>query len=99
TRSYGDWSSDVCSSDLRLAAPPRLRRLDKQIRDAGARLARAEKEQALRGERPARLAQRGEQAGERDGGRALDVVVKARHALAIRSEERRVGKGGRSRRA
>src|SRR5437867_9196420 len=41
TRSYGDWSSDVCSSDLTLAWPPtalrRRRRISPSRRAAGLR--------------------------------------------------------------
>ena len=73
------------------ARAPRLRRIgalgdhrrDDEIGDAGRRLAGAEKEQALAVERLAGDAQRRVDAGERDRGGALDVVVERADAVAV----------------
>src|SRR5207248_6370712 len=93
TRSYGDWSSDVCSSDLLIRAAGQFSKTDLR---PGHKLPR------LRGhldlltlfdeERHADF-----QAGfELSGfGHAAAGGIAA-HARLRRSEERRVGKGGRS---
>src|SRR5207249_10343406 len=81
TRSKRDWSSDVCSSDLRMLGsghrPGEQRigipRVDGQIRASGVRV------------------------HEQDPGPGLAAVRRAVHAALLlgRSEERRVGKEGR----
>ena len=56
---------------------------DHEIGDARRRLARAEEENLLVGQLAAGHAQRREDAGERHGGRALDVVVERRDEAAV----------------
>ena len=70
-------------SRRRLAHALAARRRHEQVADAGARLAGAQEQQPLLREPRARQAQRGEHAGERDGRRALDVVVERAYALAV----------------
>src|SRR5207248_5644237 len=84
TRSYGDWSSDVCSSDLPTgdrggAAAPAilLSMVTPQGVGSGARLDRATRR--LEGGR-----------GGKDSGTARPAASRSNR----RSEERRVGKGG-----
>src|SRR5437868_11082372 len=80
TRSKRDWSSDVCSSDLRAAA----------LRGAARAVSRRRRPAARRADRPRR--RRGPPAPQSaDGGR------ESRGSCGRRSEERRVGKGWRSR--
>src|SRR5207247_4297347 len=79
TRSTRDWSSDVCSSDLRDARRSR-------IRDERHRRALREAAEKLRTTRELVVLEVGH-------GRRVDVEVREQRA---RSEERRVGKEGRS---
>src|SRR5207248_8297894 len=95
TRSYGDWSSDVCSSDLenalkeKLAARQKLaERLSVAEAELGEKRAAAEK-LAVAGAANARL-DRAEAAM-----RAVDDRTKTWRAELARSEERRGGKEGR----
>src|SRR5438094_1430017 len=85
TRSYGDWSSDVCSSDLTM---PLRGRVDSHL--AAEELLRAGMVQVVHGP-----------AGKEDVALGVDVVADAPQDLARilhvhvrvhRSEERRVGK-------
>src|SRR5690606_40088726 len=97
TRFSRDWSSDVCSSDLGLT---KLRRLAKEIgRDRDLALELWETDVydarviALLIDDPRRITrQQAEKQVEELGGGSLA------HVFASRSEERRVGKGGRCRR-
>src|SRR5207248_7427911 len=91
-RSYGDWSSDVCSSDLawHQRRPPR-RSVTLERRRAGKPLAvQAQAERSAR-----RLHGRWHALESRGKPRTIIVVAVARelagHCWAIRSEERRVG--------
>src|SRR5205814_5367599 len=91
TRCLSDWSSDVCSSDLRAAGTARL--IDQDAVRAVP---------AARGLRPANFRDRpqgivGDRAGAAPtgAGRAYDRL--AARLADLRSEERRVGKERRSR--
>src|SRR5437867_6384139 len=80
TRSYGDWSSDVCSSDLSLPRGGNTMGIDIWPQDE--------------------LGFRGQTRGERIMRRFALMLALALSAAAVlvgRSEERRVGKGCRSR--
>src|SRR5207248_4940028 len=95
TRSYGDWSSDVCSSDLSLEAGRGPGEVQGQVR------------KALQVGKPAHIA--GRRGGHHDGvalrhnsqrrgivdGSSVRVMLLGLELL--RSEERRVGKEGRGR--
>src|SRR5207248_5556664 len=92
TRSYGDWSSDVCSSDLEDAdhsAQPELCREQMNVSRFG----------GCPDERLDECAGRRQAAGDEDqedrGGARIVEPARAARDLVIRSEERRVGKGGR----
>src|SRR5260221_7867573 len=91
TRSLCDWSSDVCSSDLRTPLATLLGFIE-TLRGPGSRLASV-----------ARRTRRGLDEGEQRGERGAQFVTRigdeiGTHLLApFRSEERRVGKEGRSR--
>src|SRR5207248_6580126 len=97
TRSYGDWSSDVCSSDLLIANgvlallrhPEELARLR---RDPS--LIRSAVEELLRYDSPIHSIARFTREPYEVGG----VAIPEREQLMLRSEERRVGKEGRARR-
>src|SRR5207248_4010045 len=85
TRSYGDWSSDVCSSDLPTTASPNVKRLHGVAADDCQRHDEAQNE-------PGRLV-----ADERVCDEQAEGPRRREYREAIRSEERRVGKEGRSR--
>src|SRR5207248_7401761 len=96
-RSYGDWSSDVCSSDLdlrQMRAPERVRRArdldDDHLHQVGLMPVRVDDERRDQVE----LVARGDVLG------AIDLGDRVEHDLPAlgeeRSEERRVGKGGRA---
>src|SRR5207248_7107710 len=86
TRSYGDWSSDVCSSDLRrfVAEMPVERGARHPEPPPG--LAEGEGAHPLVLNRADRLVEEG----------AAEVAMMVAGARLARSEERRVGKEGRS---
>src|SRR5207245_5744891 len=79
TRCYRDWSSDVCSSDLALAAA--------EAAGGGER------------RREALLQVGAGQHAERGRRRIAREILADDLAVVVRSEERRVGKGSRSRRS
>src|SRR5207248_4881212 len=87
TRSYGDWSSDVCSSDLKGWLAFAKQKLDEVVT-----LTRAVRDgrQAVAAELEANARAI---AGRRSSRRIHDPAVKQR-AGAVRSEERRGGEGG-----
>src|SRR5207248_3753911 len=94
TRSYGDWSSDVCSSDLHFSPGAVLAGMAAGIRAAYAERSRvdrlvhaATKARAEGATEPAKVDMR---PGHVGAASALDS------ASGVRSEERRVGEGGRS---
>src|SRR5437764_3510296 len=84
TRYIGDWSSDVCSSDL-AKWPPRIRVAEPEIADAGVRLQLIGDvlEYAVATSRPV--------------GPPIELHVAKCAPPDARSEERRVGKEGRCR--
>src|SRR5207248_5920693 len=92
TRSYGDWSSDVCSSDL-LAHHLRVfdpaRRFVPQDRAVAAAFNRVFNETILKSLRLGRLVFPLTLAGRARGPRHSQDFI----GLNYRSEERRVGKG------
>src|SRR5207248_4740280 len=88
TRSYGDWSSDVCSSDLETGAP--ARRLRGRV---AAHTVEQRGEEAI-GER-VRVAAGPEPGVGPVGGR--EEEERRGRDVEVRSEERRVGKEGRCR--
>src|SRR5207248_5734961 len=93
TRSYGDWSSDVCSSDLAVLETPVCRREDFLFGRRGHVVhPRAD---GTRGEDQAPPGTR----GRIDGGFADRFAWPAvyPHKRTFKSEERRVGKEGRAR--
>src|SRR3546814_17752218 len=98
-----DWSSDVCSSDLRGAAQPVARArqgVDIERAGAGDRWRRGARSVAQGDRGPAFLDQRAKPAPAHNEPQAiaLDVVFEAEHLIVIdkpaglRSEERRVGR-------
>src|SRR5207248_8738083 len=90
TRSYGDWSSDVCSSDLAHKA---------KAGDLAQRLLADQRQRWQAGESirvEAYLTQQPDLLADRDA--VLDLLYNE-FLLRERSEERRVGKEGRGRRA
>src|SRR5207248_8981455 len=92
TISYGDWSSDVCSSDLAVRHIQRRGPLHASAgHDAGV-------DRHEHGETSERIGQRGDGGGERErnGSNDSHAVNTENDSIAlVRSEERRVGKGGR----
>src|SRR5207248_8353953 len=98
TRSYGDWSSDVCSSDLhaRFTSVELVRRGEELVADA-----HVHRQVALR--RPVVLHVEADEvltpaASGRRSRRLPLVGVRPVQDEILRSEERRVGKEGRVRR-
>ena len=75
-------SASACSTSAGRHAGIAHGRLQ-QPRDADAGGTGAGQQDALRAERLPEQTQPGQDAGQHDGGRALDVVVEARHAVAI----------------
>src|SRR5205807_6283143 len=95
TRLQGDWSSDVCSSDLAGSNPvsPTINEFN-GLAQAGSRLRRAASES-----RPRNFKWLAEPTipGLEPEGRGCVMKRKARDRQGLRSEERRVGKECRSR--
>src|SRR5207248_6018637 len=81
TRSYGDWSSDVCSSDLGVVIT------NNQINDAKDKTAKAQAE--------TQVAQA--KVGQPQAYSNFATLKQSRESAVTRSEERRVGKEWRSR--
>src|SRR5206468_10094269 len=93
TRSDRDWSSDVCSSDLAVNEPPILGGLQKRPA-----LSFAERHLGLRTATAESVSDSLLDAWGDEVERSFDVdalLAIARGAPELRSEERRVGKGGR----
>ena len=83
-----DVEEPIASARLFDRAGLRRHGLADQFGDAGRRRAAAEKQEALVGQLLPEDAQRGENAGDRDGGGALDVVVIGADPVAVTRQDR-----------
>src|SRR5207248_3849864 len=95
TRSYGDWSSDVCSSDLLHPVEPDLPADPRGAEGRGLPVVLDPAQIVLFGIKAEGL-DRPEVEGDDIVGRRLEEDLEL--VILARSEERRVGKEGRSRR-
>src|SRR5207248_5659292 len=89
TRSYGDWSSDVCSSDLLTELNHALSLEEATLRDPG-RIDRIARTLGLQSPQAGQVVRIDSSAPESSG----QVVASLTPVAVIRSEERRVGKEG-----